>query len=316
MLTNVPAMNIFVRVVEANSFAAAARSLLIDPSAVSRAVKTLETDLGVLLFARSTRALKLTAEGLRFHRECVQILKRLDGVARQFRSAPEMPQGELKVGMGTGLTRRMMLHAIPPFQQQYPEIKLILLSVHDMTEIGDEGIDVLIRPRRLRQRGGNHSEPQGLVVRKLAQSKLIPCASPEYLDRVGLPRQPADLVRYDCVAHVNLEHDVQDEWRFAKSLARQKVKFVPKLLVHGTDALREAGVAGCGIIRPLACHVDDELRAGKLFPVLGDWECVGAPPIVAIYRKTRPVLPQVGVFVQYLVEAFRRYNFPQNSESV
>jgi LysR family transcriptional regulator, regulator for bpeEF and oprC len=307
MLTNVPAMSIFVRVVEANSFAAAARSLLIDPSAVSRAIKTLETDLGVLLFARSTRALKLTAEGSRFHRECVQILKRLGDVARQFRSAPEMPYGELKVGMGTGLTRRMLLRAIPPFRRQYPEIKLVLLSVHDMTEIGDEGIDILIRPRRLRQRGGNHSEPQGLVVRKLAQSKLIVCASPEYLGRVGPPRAPADLVRYDCVAHVNLEHDVQDEWQFAKSLARQKVKFVPKLLVHGTDALREAGVSGCGIIRSLTCHIDDELCAGKLVPVLGDWECIGAPPIVAIYRKTRPALPQVSVFVQYLVGAFRRY---------
>src|SRR6266446_3810491 len=207
------AMNIFVRAVETNSFVGAARSLLIDPAAVSRAIKALETELGVLLFARSTRALKLTAEGARFHRDCVQILKKLEQATQQFRADRAMPHGRLKVGMGLGMSRRLLLNTTPLFQKQYPDIEIILLSIDEVAQIGDKGVDVLLRPRSLPQRGGQHPEPQGLVVRKLVR-------------------------------------------------------------------------------------------------VLPDWECTGATPLVAIYRKTRPMPLQLSAFVGYLSEAFRHHNLP------
>ena len=165
-------MTIFVRAVEKNSFVGAARSLLIDPAAVSRAVNALETDLGVRLFTRSTRAMKLTADGARFHRDCTQILQKFTEATQRFRVDRTVPHGRLTVGMTSGLTRRMMLQALSVFQQQYPQIEILLLSVDDLAEIGDKGVDVLVRPRGLRQRGGQHSEAQGLVVRKLAGSFL------------------------------------------------------------------------------------------------------------------------------------------------
>lgn len=313
MHATIQAMTIFVRAVEKNSFVGAARSLLIDPAAVSRAVNSLETDLGVRLFTRSTRAMKLTADGARFHRDCTQILQKFTEATQRFRVDRTAPHGRLTVGMTSGLTRRMMLQALSVFQQQYPQIEIVLLSVDDLAEIGDKGVDVLVRPRGLRQRGGQHSEAQGLVVRKLAQSCFVACASPEYLDRAGAPRTPADLLRHACVALVSVERDVLDEWPFVKSQMRQKIKLVPKLLVQGNDALREAGVAGCGIIRPSTFHVEDELRSRKLVPILPDWECTGSPTLVAVYRKTRPMPAQVSVFVQYLAQAFQRYNLPASS---
>jgi len=100
---------------------------------------------------------------------------------------------------------------------------------------------------------------------------------------------------------------VQDEWHFATSGTRQKIKFAPTLTAHG-DELREAALAGCGIVRLLACHVEDEIRSGALVPVLPDWECLGGLPIVAIYRKTRPALSPVNAFVGHLAQAFRRYD--------
>jgi DNA-binding transcriptional LysR family regulator len=310
MKPSIRAINVFVSVVQMKSFAAAARALLIDPAAVSRAIKALEEELGVVLFARSTRVMRLTDEGTRFYRDCVQILKKLEQATQQFRADRATPHGRLKVGMGIGLPRRMLLQAIPAFQQQYPQIEIVLLSVDNVAEVRDRGIDVLIRGRGLRQRGGGHPESQGLVVRKLCQSPFVACASPEYLERAGAPRAPSDLLRHACVGHLSLERDVQVEWQFVKSQVRQKVKFVPTLLVHGVDALREACIAGCGIIRLNAWNVEDELHSGKLVRVLPDWECPGAPPMVAIYRKTRPMLPQVSVIVRYLAEAFQRYNLP------
>jgi LysR family transcriptional regulator for bpeEF and oprC len=197
------------------------------------------------------------------------------------------------------------LRAIPSFQHRHPEVRLILLSVNDPAEIGDEGIDVLIRPRSARQRRGEHKPPQGLVMRKLLQSPIVVCASPEYLKRAGIPRTPSDLAEHACLAVLTLERDVQDEWNFAKSDTREKIKFAPTLTAHG-DELREAGLAGCGIIRLLACSVEDEVRSGALVRVLPDWEC-GGLPIVATYRKTRPTLSPVTAFVGHLAQAFQRY---------
>ena len=100
---------------------------------------------------------------------------------------------------------------------------------------------------------------------------------------------------------------MQDEWQFAKSGAREKMKFVPTLAAYGEE-LREAALAGCGIVRLLACHVDDELRSGALVQVLPDWECLGGLPIIAIYRKTPPALSAVNAFVNHLAHAFRHYD--------
>jgi DNA-binding transcriptional LysR family regulator len=306
MRISIRLIEIFVRVVEGGSFVAAARSLLIDPAAVSRAITSLEENMGIVLFTRSMRVLKLTTEGTRFYRDAVQMLGKFEETIAKFQ-VDTAQHRQLKVGMGPALSRRMLLRAIPSFQNHSPETRLIPFNINDRAEIGDEGIDVLIRPRSTRQRGGEHKQPQGLIVRKLVQSPVIVCASPEYLKRAGIPRTPADLARHACLALLTLERDVQDEWQFARSAVREKIKFSPILTAHG-DELREAALANCGIVRLLACHVEDELRSGALLRVLPDWQCLGALPIVAIYRKTRPALSPVKMFVEHLAQAFQHYN--------
>jgi LysR family transcriptional regulator for bpeEF and oprC len=306
MHTSIRAIEIFVRAVESGSFVAVARSLLIDPAAVSRAIKGLEENLGISLFTRSTRVLKLTTEGARFYRDGAQVLRKFEETINRFRADTAL-HGQLKVGMGPALARRMLLRAIPSFQKLYPEVRLILFSINDPAEIRDEGLDVFIRPRSLRQRGGEHKQQQGLIVRKLMQSPMVTCASPEYLKRAGIPRTPADLAQHVCTALMTLERDVQDEWQFVKPNKREKIKFTPKLIADG-EALREAALAGCGIIRVLACNVDDELRSGALLQLLPDWECLGGLPIVAIYRKTRPTLLRINALVKHLAHEFQPYN--------
>lgn len=306
MHTSIRAIEIFVRAVESGSFVAVARSLLIDPAAVSRAIKGLEENLGISLFTRSTRVLKLTTEGARFYRDGAQVLRKFEETINRFRADTAL-HGQLKVGMGPALARRMLLRAIPSFQKLYPEVRLILFSINDPAEIRDEGLDVFIRPRSLRQRGGEHKQQQGLIVRKLMQSPMVTCASPEYLKRAGIPRTPAELAQHACTALMTLERDVQDEWQFVKPNKREKIKFTPKLIADG-EALREAALAGCGIIRVLACNVDDELRSGALLQLLPDWECLGGLPIVAIYRKTRPTLLRINALVKHLAHEFQPYN--------
>lgn len=306
MPANLRAIEIFVRSVESGSFVAAARSMLIDPAAVSRAIKSLEDDLGISLFARSTRVLKLTTEGARFYRDGALMLKKFDDTINKFRTDTTL-HGQLKVGMGPALSRPVMLRAISSFQALHPEVRFVLISVNDPAQVGDEGIDVFIRPRSLRQRGGEHKQQQGLIVRKLFYSPMVAAASPAYLRRIGAPRAPADLAHHICTALLTLERDVQDEWQFVKQGRREKIKFTPKLTADG-EALREAALAGCGVIRVLAWEIADQLRSGTLQRLLPDWECLGGLPIVAIYRKARPKLPRINALLQHLSMEFRPHN--------
>lgn len=232
MLTNMRAIEIFVRAVESGSFVAAARSLLIDPAAVSRAIKGLEDSLGISLFARSTRALKLTTEGARFYRDGAQMLRKFDDTIKRFRADTAL-HGQLKIGMGPALSRPVMLRAISSFQKLHPEVRITLISVNEPAQVGDEGIDVFVRPRSLRQRGGEHRQQQGLIIRKLFYSPMVTAASPLYLKSAGVPRVPTDLASHACTALLTLERDVQDEWQFVKSNKREKIKFAPKLIADG-----------------------------------------------------------------------------------
>jgi DNA-binding transcriptional LysR family regulator len=128
------------------------------------------------------------------------------------------------------------------------------------------------------------------------------CASPESSGAQASRARP--LTGPACMfGLLTLQRDVHDEWQFAKPGAQEKVKFAAKLTAPG-DELGEAALAGCGIVRLLACHVDDELPTGAL----RYWECLGDLPIVAIYRKTRPQHSPVNAFVRHLLRAFERYS--------
>ena len=306
MPASVRAIETFVRIVESGSFVAAARSLLIDPAAVSRTIKSLEDDLGISLFARSTRSLKLTTEGARFYRDGAQLLKAFHDTIDRFRADTAL-SGQLKVGMGPALSRPIMLRGVSSFQALHPKVRLILISVNDPAQVGDEGIDVFIRPRSLRQRGGEHKQQQGTVLRKLFYSPMITAASPTYLRHKGVPRVPADFAAHDCTALLTLERDVQDEWQFVKRNKTEKIKFAPKLIADG-EALREAALASCGVIRVCAWEIADQLQSGALVQLLPDWECLGGLPIVAIYRKMRPTRSRIGALLQHLTTEFRPYD--------
>ena len=307
MTPSTQSLKVFVRAVQDKSFAAAARNLLIDPAAVSRTIKALEDDLGIPLFLRTTRSSKLTVEGHRFYRDCREILEKLDSATQRLQNEENVLRGVLRIGLAPMITRRMVLKALPAFQRRHPQIEIVLLGVNDLGEVADGSVDVLLRPRTLRRRGGPHRDLQGVVVRKLIQSSFAICASPEYLNRAGVLSTPPELLHHACIGFVTLERDVQNEWQFAKQGVRHRIKFSPKLIVQG-DAIREAALAGCGVIRLLACHIQDELRSGELVQILSDWTCLGGPPIVAIYRKTKPPSARVRAFVAYVAEALRPYN--------
>src|SRR5262249_18858431 len=143
--------------------------------------------------------------------------------------------------------------------------------------------------------------------RKLMYSPMVTAASPAYLRRTRIVRVPADFEHHVCTALLTLERDVQDEWHFVKGSKREKIGFTPKLTADG-EALREAALAGCGVIRVCAWEITDELRSGQLIQLLPDWECLGGLPIVGIYRKNRPTLARINALLQHLTHEFKPHN--------
>jgi DNA-binding transcriptional LysR family regulator len=250
--------------------------------------------------------LKVTTEGARLYRDGTQLLKTFDDTIGRFRVDTAL-NGQLKIGMGPALSRPIMLRAMSSFHTLHPNVRVILISVNDPAQVADEGIDVLIRPRSLRQRGGEHKQQQGTVLRRLFYSPMVTAASPAYLKRKGVPRLPADFAGHDCTALLTLERDVQDEWQFVKRNKSERFKFTPKLIADG-EALREAALAGCGVIRVCAWEIDDQLRSGGLSQLLPDWECLGGLPIVAIYRKMRATQSRINTLVQHLTTEFSLYD--------
>jgi DNA-binding transcriptional LysR family regulator len=138
----------------------------------------------------------------------------------------------------------------------------------------------------------------------LGTARYVPPATSQPRRLIG-PKQLPD--KGICYNLNHLERDVQDEWQFVHQKIREKFKFTPTLIADG-EALREAALAGCGVIRVLAWEIADQLQSGTLVRLLPDWECLGGLPIVAIYRKTRATQLRMNALLQHLTNEFQPYD--------
>src|SRR4051812_10272282 len=181
--------------VETGSFAAAARRLGVTPSAVSRRVALLESELGVQLLARTTRSLRLTEDGLAFHERCTRILDELKEARDAIARVRGKPAGLLRVDAPIALGRSVLAPKLPAFLERYPEIRLDLTLRDQLVDPTAEGLDVLVRIGLPRD--------STLISRRLGESRLLTCASPAYLRKHGKPRHPRDLAHHQCLGFLH-----------------------------------------------------------------------------------------------------------------
>lgn len=182
---------VFVRVVEARSFVAAAQTLGMSPSAISKAVSRLEERLGARLLNRTTRSLSLTDHGTSFYERSREALAQLDQAESEIAESRGIARGKLRVDVPVSLGRKIIVPALPRFIQQYPELT-VQMSMNDrVLDLVQEGIDAALRV-------GNLSD-SSLIARRVGQLRGVTCASPEFIDRVGLPNTPDDLKPEHCI---------------------------------------------------------------------------------------------------------------------
>lgn len=280
--------------VEKRGFSAAARSLDLTPSAVSKLINRLEQRLGTRLFVRTTRALTLTEEGEAYHRAALRIVHELNEADQSLLGGAV--RGRLCVSATLPFGRRFIAPAIPTFLERYPEV-LVDLSLTDQV------IDLIAQRTDVAIRTGNLAE-SGLLARKLAQSRMVVCASPRYLERKGVPQRPSDLKDHDCLTF-NFRR-AGAGWPFRESGREQPQAITGNLQLNNGDTMRDMALAGAGIARLAVFHVIADLQAGTLVPLLEAYNPGDLELMHAVYVGGGNVPRRVRAFIEHLLETLPR----------
>ncbi|WP_149537086.1 LysR family transcriptional regulator [Siccirubricoccus phaeus] len=289
-------MEVFVRVVQSGGFSAAARTLGLSPSAVSKLIGRLEARLGARLLSRSTRRLQLTPEGLTFHDRAVRILADITA-AEQEAGAGAAPRGRLRVNSSVPFGMHRLLPLLPGFLARHPAVQVDVTLTDRVVDLLEERADIAIRVGPLRE--------SRLVARKLGESRMVVVAAPAYLARHGTPQRPEELAAHNRIGF-SFARTVAG-WPFRKP-GGGTLLLPPEgnALVSDGEQSRLLALAGLGIGRFGAYHVGADLAAGRLVPLLEAWNPGDTEIISAVFIGPGGALPaRVRAFLDHLAENVR-----------
>lgn len=292
-------IELFVQIAKLGSLSKAAEALELSNTAATRCLIALEDRLSVRLVERTTRRLWLTEAGQKFLLRSQAILDELrDAEASVYESAGE-PAGTLRVTSSLSFAVNHIAPLLPELRRRYPKLSIDVAIGNRYLDFIDAGIDVAIRTRE------HEPADSSIVVRPLAETRRMLFASPGYLAR-GVPRQPEDLQYHDLLIY-NLSKDPH-ELHFTKDGERRTISVRGVLESNDGQVLRSAAMVGLGImVQPLYITYDD-IVAGRLMPVLDDWEL----PMLTIniaYQSRIHMPAKVRAFIDFMVEHFKHQDF-------
>lgn len=283
-------LTVLVEVVDCGSLSAAAESLGLSTSAISRRIAQMENRLGTRLLARTTRRIALTDAGATFCLRARAILAALDEAEQSLTEMGEEPRGTLRVTMPVMFGQMRVAPLLPSYLRRYPGVSLEASLSDRVQRLIDDGFDLAIRAGRLAD--------STLIARRLRPLRRHVVASPDYLERRGVPQSPSDLARHDCLTL--LSGSGRTEWEFLVGDRREILRPTGGFQTDSLWLLRHAAVGGLGLARLADFIVEDDIRAGRLIPVLTELE-VTDEAIHAVYPATRHVSPKVRSFIEHLL---------------
>lgn len=280
----------FVRTADLGSFAAAGRVLGLSASAVGKSVVRLEHELGVRLFQRSTRSIRLTEEGRLFHERCRRILDDLDDAWATVVGAGETPRGKLRVSTPI-VTYHLLMPVLPEFTLLYPEIELDLDFNDRLVDLIEDGVDIAIRSGDL--------PDSRLMSRVFCRFQHLLCAAPSYLARCGVPQRVRDLDHH-CAIQFRLPNSGKLlEWPLLLDAGEAEPRIRTVFTCNNMEALRGATLAGIGIGCMPDFIVRDLLDGGTLQLILPE-HLGGGGQFNLLWPSNRQLSPKVRVFVDFM----------------
>ncbi|WEX87731.1 LysR family transcriptional regulator [Sinorhizobium garamanticum] len=288
-------MEVFVAAAELRSFSAASRRLKLSPSAVSKLVSRIEDRLGTRLVMRSTRMLQLTPEGEIYLQRAQRILAAIAETEQVVAGGGRaMPRGPLRVNASVGFGERYILPLAAEFLARYPDVQLDLSLTDGIIDLIEERTDIAIRSGPMRD--------STLKARKLLESRQVIIAAPAYLEAHGVPRTPEDLAHHNCFTF-NFRRSL-DGWPF-RDPGSSNVYVRPvtgNMQANSGAIVRNLCLAGLGLGRVGAFHVQPDIDAGRLVPVLEDYNPEDIERVHAVYAGHEHLAARIRAFIDFLVE--------------
>lgn len=288
-------MQVFQAVADSEGFAGGARRLGLSAPVVTRAVAALEETLGVKLFYRTTRHVRLTDAGLRYLDDVRRILQAVQEADDTAAGINAEPRGQLVLTAPVLFGKLYVMPLVSAFLQQYPAVEMSCLFLDRVVNMLEEGVDVGIRIGEL--------PDSSLRAVRVGQVRRVLVASPAYLAQHGVPQGVYDLAGHQIVAASAIS-PVQ-EWQFSSPEGSSSVRLRPRLTVTSNDSAIAAACAGMGITRILSYQVAAQLAAGELQVVLGGYEPPPLP-IHVLHREERGGAAKVRAFVEFISVALRQ----------
>lgn len=283
------AMKQFATVVETGSFSAAARRLNMGQPAVSKAIANLEEYLGVRLLTRTTRAQHLTEAGQRYYERARVVLDEADEAESAAREAATSLAGRLRLAAPPTYAALHILPRLSEFLDTHPDLSIDLILDDRWVDLIEQGVDLAIRLGK--------PADSSLVARRLGSSQRILVASSAYLDRMGAPRTPEDLLAHRVVAYSQFEGATA--WSFTRGTAAVSIAVQPTLRVSAAEGMRSCILAGLGIGMGSRLMFTPELAAGTVRPVLTEWG-LSTLDVWAMFPSGRKSSRRARAFVDWL----------------
>ena len=289
-------IEVFVTVVEKGSFVGAGEALNLSRAAVSKSVSELEKRVGGRLLQRTTRRISLTEAGTAYYQRCKHILDQVDEADQAVGVVTGRAVGRLKVNAPLSFGIQYLGNLWGPFLKQYPELELEIVLSDQLVDVIDEGYDAVIRISKL--------VDSTLIQRRLTSTRLIPCASADYIHAHGIPLKPEALSKHATIGY--LYGGGRDIWSFTAADGRvSDITTQPTIRANNGDTCKALALSGQGIALLPDFLIWQELRQQKLLPILPEYQ-VAELGIYIVYPSRKQLSAKVRAFIDFLLAAFAR----------
>lgn len=294
-LSSLPALVLFARIVQYGSLTSAAKHSGLTRSAVSKQLTALEEKLGLRLLQRSTRNIKLTEAGKLIVNEATRMLEAFENVEILSEELQGVVQGHLKVSCSIGIGRVHLVPQLKQFQKLYPKVHIQLILEDRFADLIDEQIDVSIR-------SGNLPD-SSLIALRLGEMSWVVCASPDYLDKNGIPKAPSDLLQHNCLYYSNNQNSFNN-WVFIGEKGEETILINGSFSINDSTALVQAAEEGQGILWIDKNSLGNALEEKRLVQILEHYSLGTGYPIYALYTARKHLPLKTRVFVDFLKRNF------------
>lgn len=281
----------FARAYELGSFSAVGRELGLTQSTVSKHIASLEGELKVQLFARTTRKLNPTPEAMRLYEGVQHLLEAADAIHSSIGGARAVPSGLLRITLPDSYGRAIVMPIVAQFLAAWPRVRLDVRLTDQTVDLIEEGVELGVRIGDL--------SSSTLIARPLGIVEHLIVATPAYLAAHGEPRHPTDLLQHNCIVYTGFARG--NRWVFDSDQGRQTIEVPSTLGLNSADAIYGAVLQHVGIARVPAWVVGNDLATGRVRRLLPD-DYPTPLPVNIVYPQTRLPSARARCFIEFLVE--------------